>query len=229
MQLFGAPRGLLHEIAVFDGHADLMAESQQQPEFGGSKSPVVRRSQQQHAEGLFLGLQADGHHAAKPLREGQLPETSDRFFLFQRREGSVAQVAETEQAAEPRDQPNQVIVQPLFLRHAAEIVVQAHGYHRGWALRIAMMQKQRARRQPDHAEHSIQRLRQHALNFATDETRRGQVQIGERQHVALDAALFFFVRGHDHEHGHECGRHRGDRAEDRSVPSGAFGETEKYG
>ena len=77
------------------------------------------------------------------------------------------------------------------------------------------MQKQRARRQSHHAQHPVQRLRQHALNFSAHKTRRRQVQVRQRQHIALDPALLFFVRRHHHQHRHERRRHRCQRA---SIP-----------
>ena len=102
-------------------------------------------------------------------------------------------IAEAEQAAETRDQADEVVVEALFLRNAAEFVVEADGDDRRGALRIAVMQEQCARGQTHDAEDAIESLRKHALDFATDKAGGGQIEIRERQHVALDAALFFFV------------------------------------
>src|SRR5271154_825551 len=62
VKFFAAPRGLLNQIAVLHGHSNLMAEREQQPKLRRSKSAIVRRSQQQHAEYTFLRLQANPYH-----------------------------------------------------------------------------------------------------------------------------------------------------------------------
>ena len=49
-------------------------------------------------------------------------------------------------------------------------------------------------------QHALQRLRKHFLNFAADEAGGGEVEIRERQHVALNPALFLFVERHHHQH-----------------------------
>src|SRR5580692_7709526 len=84
-----------------------------------------------------------------------------------------------------------------------------------------MMEKERAGGKSYNSEDAIERLRKHALNLPADKTRSGEIEVGEREHVAFDAALFFFVECHDHQHGHESGGHgRGgletDVAEERS-------------
>ena len=73
-----------------------------------------------------------------------------------------------------------------------------------------MVQKKRSRGQPHNAQHAVQRLRQHALNFSAHKAGGRQIEIGERQHVAFDAAFFFLIERHDHEHGHKSTRSRGD-------------------
>ena len=42
-------------------------------------------------------------------------------------------------------------------------------------------------------------MREHLLNFGADKTGRRQIDIGKRQHVLFDAALFLFVQPHDHQ------------------------------
>ena len=69
------------------------------------------------------------------------------------------------------------------------------------------MKKERTRKEAHHAQDAVKSLRKHALNFSADETGGGQIEIGKRQHVALDAAFLFFIQRHDHQHGDECGRH----------------------
>ena len=70
VQLLRAARSLLDQVAVLDGHADLMAQCQQEAQLGGGKASVVRSAQKQNAESLFFGLQADGHDAAQSLSQG---------------------------------------------------------------------------------------------------------------------------------------------------------------
>src|ERR1700681_3622566 len=72
-----------------------------------------------------------------------------------------------------------------------------------------MMKKERTGRKAHDTEDAVKSLRKHALDFSADETGGGQIEIGKRQHVALDAAFLFFVESHDHEHGDERGRHGG--------------------
>ena len=110
MQLFGAARSLLDQVAILDSHADLMAQREQQPQFRGSEAAVVRSTEEQNAKSLFLGLQADGHDAAQPLSERQFAEATDGLFLVQGGERIVTKIAETQQAAETSHQADQVIV-----------------------------------------------------------------------------------------------------------------------
>ena len=72
-----------------------------------------------------------------------------------------------------------------------------------------MMKKERTGRKAHDTQDAVKSLRKHALDFSADETGGGQIEIGKRQHVALDAAFLFFIQSHDHEHGDERGRHRG--------------------
>lgn len=75
-----------------------------------------------------------------------------------------------------------------------------------------MMKEQRPGGQADYAEHTVECLREHALDFSADETGSGQVEVRERQHVAFDAALFLFIHRHDQQHGNERGGDRRDGA-----------------
>ena len=92
-----------------------------------------------------------------------------------------------------------MIVETLFLRDGAEIFRQPDGDDRGRTLRISVMQEERAGRHAHDAQHALERMRQHLLNFRADETGRRQVYVGKRQHVLFDAALFLFVKAHDHQ------------------------------
>ena len=211
MQLFRAARSLLNQIAVLDGHPDLVAQSEQQPQFGRSKPPAVRRAEQQHAKRLLLGLQADGNHASQSLPQRQFAKSPYGLIFFKRGQRIVSQIAETQQSAEARHQPHQVVIEAFLLRGAAEFVAQSDRHHGSRPLGIAVVQKKSPRRQAHHAQDSIQRLRQHPLDLSSHKTRSRQIQIGERQHVALDAALLLFVKRHHHEHGHKGGGGRADR------------------
>ena len=183
-----------------------MPQRQQQPQLRGSEAPAIRGPEKEHAEGLLLGLKADDHHAAKPVRERQLAESADGLFLFESRKGVVAKVAKSQQAAEARHQADEIIVQIFVLSDAAEFLTQAHGNDGSGPLRVTVVQKERAGRQPHNAQHAVEGLRQHALNLAAHKAGGRQIEIRKRQHVAFDAALFFFVERHDHKHGHERAR-----------------------
>src|SRR6202158_1047232 len=101
VQFFGAPRSLLHQVAVLDSHANLVAQGEEQPVFGGSEPPAIGSAQQQNAEGLFFRLQTDGYDAAKALRERQLAETPDRLLALESRHRfGILQVAEAEQSTQ---------------------------------------------------------------------------------------------------------------------------------
>src|SRR5208337_266045 len=49
VELLGAARSLLNEVTVFDGHADLVAEGEEQAQFGGSKAAIVRRAEEEES------------------------------------------------------------------------------------------------------------------------------------------------------------------------------------
>jgi len=76
-------------------------------------------------------------------------------------------------------------------------------------LRISVMKKKSASGKTHNSKDAIKRLRKHALNLSADKTRGREIEVGERQHVAFDAAFFFLVQSHDHEHGDEGGGNRG--------------------
>ena len=178
VQLFRAPRGLLDQIAVFDSHADLVSQRQQQPQLGGRESPRIRSSQQQHAEGLLLGLQADGDYGAQALLHRQLPELSEGFFSVQRHPGGVTrQIAENHQAAQARHQADQVVIQALFLCRPTERVAQPCCHQRSGSLWVPVMKEKRACRNAHYVQHAIQRLGQHLLDFAANEARGCQIQV----------------------------------------------------
>ena len=67
------------------------------------------------------------------------------------------------------------------------------------------MKKKSASGKTHNSKDAIKRLRKHALNLSADKTRGRQIEVGERQHVALHAAFFFLVQSHDHKHGDEGG------------------------
>jgi hypothetical protein len=95
MELLRAARGLLDEIAIFDGHSDLMAERQQEAKLGRGQPPAFGGAQEQYAERLVLGLQTNSHDRAKILADRKLPETPESFLALQSGPGGVApEVAE---------------------------------------------------------------------------------------------------------------------------------------
>ncbi len=60
----------------------------------------------------------------------------------------------------------------------------------------------------DHVQHAIERLRQHLVDLTARKAGGSQVQIRERQHVALHAPPLFFIHSHHHQHaGEEFGQH----------------------
>src|ERR1700733_1046810 len=79
VKLLRAARGLLDEITVFHCHADLMAQRKKEAKFRGGKPPGIRGAEEQNAEGLLLGLQADAHDGTHALAHGQLTETAESF------------------------------------------------------------------------------------------------------------------------------------------------------
>ena len=105
VQLFAAARGLLDQVAVLDGSADLLAQREQQAALGRSETAVIRGAEQQGAENALLGLQADAHHGTQTLREQHAADLQKRFFLFEGFPIRVAgEIAKDDQAAEARDQ-----------------------------------------------------------------------------------------------------------------------------
>ena len=61
------------------------------------------------------------------------------------------------------------------------------------------MQKQRAGRNAHHAQNTFERLRKHPLNFPAHKTGSREIHVGKREHVLLNAPLFFFVKAHHHQ------------------------------
>jgi len=87
--------------------------------FTSSKVESVKKD----AKGVLLCLQTDSHDAAQSLRESELAEATDGFFALEGSDGVViAKIAETKQAAEARDEADEVVVEPLFLCGTAEII-----------------------------------------------------------------------------------------------------------
>src|SRR5208337_149467 len=105
---------------------------------------------------------------------------------------------------------NEIVVEPLFLCDAAELVGNAGGNDGGGSGGGAVMKEKRAGGQANDTENTVEGLGKHALNFAADEAGGGEIEVGQGEHVALDAALLFLVNGHDQEHGDKGRRNRGD-------------------
>src|SRR4029077_1947762 len=98
----------------------------------------------------------------------------------------------------------------FFLGGVAEGVGNAGGDDGRGAGGVAVMKKERSGRKADNAEDAVEGLGEHALDFAADETGGREIEIGEGEHVSLDAAFFFLVDGHDEEHADESDGHGGD-------------------
>src|SRR5208337_16357 len=147
------------------------------------------------AEGLFLGLQTDDHNAAQAVLESEFAEIANGLVFFEGGEIVVAEIAETEQAAESGDEANEIVVEPLFLCDAAELVGNAGGNDGGGSGGVAVMKEKRAGGQANDTENTVEGLGKHALNFAADEAGGGEIEVGQGEHVALDAALLFLVNG----------------------------------
>jgi hypothetical protein len=96
VEFLGAAGSLLDEITVFDGHADLVAEGEEQAELGGSEAAIVGGAEEKEAEGLLLGLKADDDDAAEAVLEGEFAEAAKRLVVFERGEIVVAQITEAE-------------------------------------------------------------------------------------------------------------------------------------
>ncbi len=192
---------MLNQIAVFDGHADLVAQSQEQAQFRRSEIAVVRRAEQQHTEDAIFSLQADADHGAQALSEKHFANVAEGLFFFQRDPVGIArEIAQNDETAKAGDELDEVIVEIAFLDGGAEGIVQA-SYHDGCGtIFIAIVQDEGACGDADDIENAIQRLRQHFLNFTARKAGGGEIQIGKREHVALDPAALFVVHRHQHEH-----------------------------
>jgi hypothetical protein len=214
VEFLGATRGLLNKVAIFDGHADLVAEGEKEAEFSGGEAAIVGSAEEEEAEGLLLGLKTDDDDAAEAVLQSEFAEAAKRLIVFERGEVVVAQVAEAEESAETGDEADEIVVEAFFLGDVAESVGNARGDDGGGAGGIAVMEKERAGRKANDAEDAVESLGEHALNFTADEAGGGEIEIGEGEHVALDAAFLFLVDGHDEEHADEGDRDGGD-GEDR--------------
>src|SRR5690348_12548701 len=158
VQFFGAARSLLNQVAVLNGHSDLVAERKQKAQFGGSKASIIRGAEQENPKGLLLGLKADGHHTAQSLSQSQFAEAADGFFLVEGGERVVAKVAESQQATEARHQTDKIVVQAFVLCDAAKFIGQTNGDDRGWSLRITVVEEQRAGGEAHDTEDTVQSL-----------------------------------------------------------------------
>src|ERR1700678_2989939 len=75
MQFLASAGGLLDQIAIFDGHADLMAERHEQMKFRGRKAAAVRRAEKKNAKSLFFCLRVHGRSLRRTLLQTELAET----------------------------------------------------------------------------------------------------------------------------------------------------------
>jgi hypothetical protein len=175
-----------------------MAEGKEEAQFGRGEAAIIRCTEEEDAEDMFLGLEADPHDHAKVLGEGELAELFELFLAFEGGPGRVAlQVAEYDQAAEAGDEGHDVIVQPPILHGSAEAVAEAAGDDGSRASGFAVPEKEGTAGDADDAEDAVNGLREHFLNLTALVAGSGEVEVGERDHVAFGAALFFLVEGHE--------------------------------
>ena len=101
VEFFAAARSLLDEVAIFDGHADLVAQGEEQAQFRGGEIAIVRRAEEQHSEDAIFGLEADADHGAQALGEEHFANVAEGLFFFQGDPVGVArEVAEDDEPAE---------------------------------------------------------------------------------------------------------------------------------
>jgi len=112
--------------------------------------------------------------------------------LFREREGIIAKIAKSEQAAETRHQADQVVVEAFILRDAAEIIAESHGDHES-----APADRRDARRAL--GGRRITPTLDPGPAPAFVEFRHRQNDVArlrlEARACSLDAPLFFFVKG----------------------------------
>src|SRR5579864_1726050 len=143
MQLLATPRSLLHEITIFDGHPNLMAESHQQMKLGGRKSAAIRRAEKKNAKRLVFCLQTDRRYGVQALLKSKLTEPMERFFALKSFPKRVTvQIAKNGETAETDDKFDKVIVETFLLGRGAECVAETDGNDSGRAFWIAVMKKQ---------------------------------------------------------------------------------------
>ena len=204
MQFFTAPRCLLNQVAVLHRHSDLMAQGQKQPQFCGREITIVGCSEQQHAKHALFCLQTDSHHRTQFLTEEKFSYVPERFFFFQRFPLRVRlQIAQHDETTQPRHQANDVIIQIVALYRGAKSVAHPGDDHGSGTVFFSVMQAKRAGRNAHDIQNTVERLRQHLLNLAARKARGSQVQIREREHVALYSTAFFLIDRHHHQHAAE--------------------------
>ena len=214
VQLFAAARSLLHEIAIFDGQADLMAEREKKAKFGGGEFAAVGSAEEEHAEDALFGLQADSYDGEESLAEKLFADCFEgRLALEGFPIGIALEFRENHQAAEARDHFHHVNIEALILHGFAESAAEAGGDYRCGTFGIAVVQAERAGWNAGYVEDAVERLGEHFLDFAAGEAGSGEIEAGKREHVALDAAALLFVDAHDHQHAGEELRHDDEQAE----------------
>ena len=131
VQLFAAARSLLDQIAVFDRHADLLAECQQQSPLRRGEIAVIGGTEQQHAEDALFRLKADADDRAQALCEQQLAHLAEGFFLLERFPVRIAsEVAKHHKAAQPCNKIDEVFVETVLLHRRAEGIAHPRHDHR---------------------------------------------------------------------------------------------------
>src|ERR1700730_5415888 len=84
VELLAATRRLLDQVAILDRHADLVPETEKQPQFRGREIAILPRSQQQNPKDSLFCLQADADHRMQPLPKQQPTQLTEGSLFFER-------------------------------------------------------------------------------------------------------------------------------------------------
>ena len=158
----------------------------------------------------------------RPCAEQHFADVAEGFFFFEGDPVGVAgEIAEDDESTETRDEADDVIVEIIFLHGGAEGIIEASDDDGCGTIFVAVVQDEGAGGDAHDVEDAIERLGQHFLDFAAGKAGGGEIQIGEREHVAFDAAAFFVVDGHQHE---DAADNFGEQSERQQVGMGERAE-----
>ena len=136
----------------------------------------------------------------RPWLDGHAPETGKHFFAFKGGPGGVTrEIAKHGQAAEPAGELDEVVAQGFVLQCGAKRFADAAGDDEFFAARLALAQQDRSGRESDDGQDALERLSQDFVRFSALQAGSGQIQVGERQHVAFDLGVLALVSGQDYQ------------------------------